>query len=131
MVVGTKDTDPDRGLPPKEIVSRAMLKISSGVMPETGRVPCFMPPAAISMTASSSRGRSRRPTPAARRRCRTTTCVLSDCWDGQVAVQVYSSPMQWSHVSVAPLWTGSRSVRAICRLVTWRQSSLHDKMVLH
>ena len=54
-----------------------------------------------------------------------------NCWDGQVAVQVYSSPVQWSHVSVAPLWTGSRSVRAICRLVTWRQSSLHDKMVLH
>ena len=44
---------------------------------------------------------------------------------------MYSSPVQWSHVSVAPLWTGSRSVRAIRRLVTWRQSSLHDKMVLH
>ena len=53
-----------------------------------------------------------------------------DCWDGQVAVQVYSCPVQWSHVSVAPLWAGSRSVRAIRRLVTWRQSSLHDKMVL-
>ena len=51
--------------------------------------------------------------------------------DGQVAVQVYSSPVQWSHVSVAPLWTGSRSVRAIRRLGTWRQSSLHDGMVLH
>ena len=44
---------------------------------------------------------------------------------------MYSSPVQWSHVSVAPLWTGSWSVRAIRRLVTWRQSSLHDKMVLH
>ena len=54
-----------------------------------------------------------------------------DCWDGQVAVLVNLSPVQWSHVSVAPLWTGSRSVRAIRRLVTWRQSSLHDKMVLH
>ena len=40
-------------------------------------------------------------------------------------------PVQRSHVSLAPLWTGSRSVRAIRRLVTWRQSSLHDKMVLH
>ena len=52
-------------------------------------------------------------------------------WDGQVAVLVYSSPVQWNHVAVAPLWTGSRSVRAIRRLVTWRPSSLHDKMVLH
>ena len=46
-------------------------------------------------------------------------------------MQVYSSPVQWSHVSVAPLWTGSRSVRAICRLGTWRQSSLHDRLMLH
>ena len=44
---------------------------------------------------------------------------------------MYSSPVQWSHVSVAPLWTGSWGVRATRRLVTWRQSSLHDKMVLH
>ena len=59
---------------------------------------------------------------------------------------MYSSPVQWSHVSVVPLWTGSRSVRAfllcgsqlsgwgvraIRRLGTWRQSSLHDRMVLH
>ena len=43
-----------------------------------------------------------------------------DCWDRQVAVLVYWSPVQWSHVSVAPLWTGSRSVRASRRLVTWR-----------
>ena len=54
-----------------------------------------------------------------------------DCWDGQVAVLVYLSSVQRSHVSVAHLWTGSRSVRAIRQLVTWRQSSLHDKMVLH
>ena len=54
-----------------------------------------------------------------------------DCWDEQVAVMGYSSPVQWSHVSVALLWTGSRSVRAIRRLVTWRQSSLHDKNLLH
>ena len=44
---------------------------------------------------------------------------------------MYFSPVQWSHVSMAPLWTGSRSVGAIRRLVTWRQSSLRDKMVLH
>ena len=44
---------------------------------------------------------------------------------------MYSSLVQWGHVSVAPLWTGSRSVRAISRLGTWRQSSLHDRMVLH
>ena len=50
-------------------------------------------------------------------------------WEGGSAGVLY--PVQWSHVSVAPLWTGSRSVRAIRRLVTWRQSSLHDKMVLH
>ena len=44
---------------------------------------------------------------------------------------MYSSPVQCSHVSVAPLWTGSRSVQGICRLGTWRQSSLHDRVVLH
>ena len=44
---------------------------------------------------------------------------------------MYLSLVQWGHVSVAPLWTGSRSVRAICRLGTWRQNSLHDGMVLH
>ena len=47
------------------------------------------------------------------------------CWCTQVSL------MQWSHVSVAPLWTSSRSVRAFRRLGTWRQSSLHDRMVLH
>ena len=54
-----------------------------------------------------------------------------DCWDGRVAALVYSSPVLRSHVSVAPLWTGSRTVWAIRRLATWRQSSLHDEMVLH
>ena len=44
---------------------------------------------------------------------------------------MYSCPVQWSHISVAPLRTGSQSVRAIRRLVTWWESSLHDKMVLH
>ena len=58
-------------------------------------------------------------------------CDRRDCWDGQVAVQVYSNPVQWSHVTVAPQWTGSRVVRAIRRLGTWRQSSLHGRMVLH
>ena len=54
-----------------------------------------------------------------------------DCWEGQVATQVYSSPVLRSHVSVAPLWTDSWSVWAIHRRATWRQSSLHGKMVLH
>ena len=36
-----------------------------------------------------------------------------DCWDGQVAALVYSSPMLLSHDSVAPLWTDSWSVWAI------------------
>ena len=53
------------------------------------------------------------------------------CWDGQVAALVYSNPMLRSHVSEAPRWTDSRSVWAIQRLATWRQSSLHGKMVLH
>ena len=44
---------------------------------------------------------------------------------------MYSSPVQWIHVLVAPLWTGSWSVRAIRRLGTWQQSSLHDRMELH
>ena len=44
---------------------------------------------------------------------------------------MYSNPVQWSHVTVAPKWTGSRGVRAIRRLGTWQQSSLHDRMVLH
>ena len=39
-------------------------------------------------------------------------------------------PVQWSHVTVAPQWTGSQSVRAIRRLGTWRQSSLHDRIEL-
>ena len=54
-----------------------------------------------------------------------------DCWEGQVAALVYSSPMLRSHVSVAPLWTDSRSVWAIHPLATWRQRSLHGQMVLH
>ena len=54
-----------------------------------------------------------------------------DCWEGQVATLVFSSPMLRSHVSLAPLWTDSWSVWAIHRLATWRQSSLHGKMVLH
>ena len=66
MAVGIRDTDPDSGLPPKMLVSRAMFKISSAVMPETSRAPCFMPRTAISMIASWSRVRSRRPAPAAR-----------------------------------------------------------------
>ena len=49
-----------------------------------------------------------------------------ECWDGQVAALVYSSRVLRSHDSVAPLWTGSRSVWAIRRLATWRQSSLHE-----
>ena len=48
-----------------------------------------------------------------------------------MVVQVYSNPVQWSHVTVAPQWTGSRGVRAICRLGTWRQSSLRGRKVLH
>ena len=48
-----------------------------------------------------------------------------------MATLVFSSPMLRSHVSVAPLWTDSWSVWAIHRLATWRQSSLHGKMVLH
>ena len=46
-------------------------------------------------------------------------------------MQVYSNPVQCSQDTVAPQWTGSWGVRAIRRLVTWRQSSLHDSMVLH
>ena len=37
-----------------------------------------------------------------------------DCWDGQVAALVYSSPVLRRHTSVVPLWTGGRSVWAIC-----------------
>ena len=54
-----------------------------------------------------------------------------DCWEGQVATLVYSSPILRSHVSVAPLWTDSWSVWAILQHATWRQSSLYGKMVLH
>ena len=43
-----------------------------------------------------------------------------DCWDGQVAALVYSSPMLRNHVSMKPLWTDSGSVWAIHRLATWR-----------
>ena len=46
---------------------------SSGVMPEMGRVACFMPLTATSGTVSWCRGRSRRPTPAAKPSCWTTT----------------------------------------------------------
>ena len=42
-------------------------------MPEMSRVACFMPLTANSGTVSWSRGRSRRPTPAAKPSCRTTT----------------------------------------------------------
>ena len=44
---------------------------------------------------------------------------------------MYSNPVQWSHVTVAPQWTGSRCVQAIRRLGTLRQSFLHERMVLH
>ena len=54
-----------------------------------------------------------------------------DCWEGQVATLVYTSPMLPSYVSVAPLWTDSWSGWAIHRLATWRRRSLHGKMVLH
>ena len=54
-----------------------------------------------------------------------------DCWEGQVATLVYSTPMLRSHASVAPLWTDSLSVWATHRPAAWRQSSLHGKMVLH
>ena len=57
-------------------------------------------------------------------------CDRRDCWDGQVAMQVYWNPVQWSHDTVAPQWTGSRGVRAIRRLGTGRQRSLHGRMVL-
>ena len=53
-----------------------------------------------------------------------------DCWDGQVAALVNSSPVLRSHVSVAPLWTDSRSVWAIRRLATWRQTVM-DLIVRH
>ena len=42
-----------------------------------------------------------------------------------------SNPLQWSHVTVAPQWTGSRGERAIRRLGTWRHSSLRGREVLH
>ena len=48
-----------------------------------------------------------------------------------MAVQVYSNPVQWSHVTVAPQWTGSRGLRAIRGHGTWRQSSLRGRKVLH
>ena len=48
-----------------------------------------------------------------------------------MAVQVYSNPLQWGHVTVAPQWAGSRGVRAICRLGTWRQGTLRGRKVLH
>ena len=54
-----------------------------------------------------------------------------DCWDRQVAALVYSRPKLRSHISVAPPWTDSWSVWAIHRLATWRQGSLHGKMVVH
>ena len=42
-----------------------------------------MPLTAISMTASWSRGRSRRPTTAARQSCGTTTCTISCAFCGK------------------------------------------------
>ena len=68
---------PGQGITPKNARIMSMSKTSSGVMPEMSRVPCFTPLTATSGTASWSRGRSRRPTPAARRSCRTTTGVQS------------------------------------------------------
>ena len=47
------------------------------MMPEMSRAAWFMPGTAISMSASWSKGRSRRRTPAATPRCRTTTGLLS------------------------------------------------------
>ena len=47
------------------------------MMPEMSRAAWFMPGTAISMSASWSKGRSRRRTPAAKPRCRTTTGLLS------------------------------------------------------
>ena len=46
-------------------------------MPEMNRVACFMPLTVTSGTVSWSRGRSRRPTPAAKPICRTTTGAQS------------------------------------------------------
>ena len=68
---------PGQGTTPRNARIMAMFKISCAVMPETSRAFCFTPRTAISMTASWSSVRSRRPTLAARQSCRTTTGVLS------------------------------------------------------
>ena len=58
-------------------VSWKMSRSSSAVMPEMSRVTCSTPLFASSETASQSKGRSRRPTPAPKQRFRITTGVLS------------------------------------------------------
>ena len=77
MAKGTRDQDLDRGLPPSTPVSWAMSRSSSGVTPETSMVTYSTPLTAISAIASWSRGKSRRPTPAASLRCRIIRGVLS------------------------------------------------------
>ena len=77
MAEGTKHPDLDRGLPAKHARFMSNVQDLSGVMPETSRVACFMPLTVTSGTVSWSRGRSRRTTPEAKPRCRTTTGAQS------------------------------------------------------
>ena len=49
---GTKDLNPDRGLPPSTPVSWTMSRSSSGVTPEMSMATCNTPPTASSETAS-------------------------------------------------------------------------------